>query len=85
MDMQGFGGARNTVGFTNSLQTGVLPPHTYLTYQGLFNQLKYNVGPKTDKILDLHFGYSRFQFLNNQYDNSINDYLALFLKGKADG
>lgn len=43
------------------------------------------MGPKTDKVLDLHFGYSRFQFVNSKFDNTINDYLALFVKGKADG
>ena len=83
--MQSFSGARNIVGFTNSIQAGVLPPHTHLTYEGLFNELKYNVGHKTDKVLDLHFGYSRFQFINSKFDSSINDYMALFLKGKSDG
>ena len=83
--MRGFCGARNTVGFTSGVKAGILPPHTHLTYEGLFNELKYNVGPKTDKVVDLHFGYSRFQFINSQFDSSVNDYLALFLKGKDDG
>lgn len=78
-------GARNSVGFANSVQAGILPPHTHLTYEGVFNEIKFNVGPKATKTLDLHFGYSRFQFTESQFDNSINDYLALFLKGKADG
>ena len=78
-------GSRNVVGFTNSVKAGILPPHTHLTYEGLFNELKYNVGPKTEKDLDLHYGYSRFQFMDSQFDSQINDYLALFLKGKADG
>ena len=30
-------------------------------------------------------GYSRFQFIKSQFDSNINDYLALFMKGKADG
>ena len=72
-------------GFTNKLKEGVLPPHTHLTYEGLFNELKYNVGPKTEKVLDMHYGYSRFQFQDSQFDSGINDYLALFLKGKSDG
>ena len=83
--MKSFSGARNVAGFTNTLKAGMLPPHTHLTYEGLFNGLKYNVGPKTDKIVDLHFGYSRFQFADSQFDSSINDYLALFMKGKGDG
>ncbi len=78
-------GARNTVGFTKALEKGRLPPYTHLTYEGLFNEISYNVGPKTDKTLDLHIGYSRFQFLKSQFDNEIYDYLALFLKGKSDG
>ena len=63
--MRGICGARNTVGFSSGVKTGILPPHTHLTYEGLFNELKYNVGPKTDKVVDLHFGYSRFQFINS--------------------
>lgn len=43
------------------------------------------MGPKTTKVMDMHYGYSRFQFLNSKFDSTINDYLALFLKGKADG
>jgi len=85
ISMMAMMGARNVSGFTNSLKAGLLPPHTHLTYEGLFNEIKYNVGPKTNKVLDLHYGYSRFQFVDSQQDNSINDYLALFLKGKADG
>ena len=67
--MMGIMGARNVAGFSNSVKAGILPPHTHLTYEGLFNELKYNVGPKTDKVLDLHFGYSRFQFLKSQFDS----------------
>ena len=78
-------GPRNTAGFRASVNAGVLPPHTHITYEGLFNEIKYNVGPRTQKTLDLHLGYSRFQFLKSQFDPNINDYLALFLKGKADG
>ena len=78
-------GARNVAGFTASLKQGLLPPETHLTYEGLFNEIKYNVGPKADKVLDLHYGYSRFQFMKSQFDSNINDYLALFLKGKSDG
>lgn len=61
-------GARNTVGFTQSVKTGLLPPHTHLTYEGVFNEIKYNMGSKTDKIVDLHYGYSRFQFSKSKFD-----------------
>jgi hypothetical protein len=83
--MEGFGGSRNTVGFTECIRTGLLPPSTHLTYEGLFNELKFNMGKRTDKVVDLHYGYSRFQFVNSKFDSNINDYLALFVKGKADG
>ncbi len=83
--MQGICGARNTAGFSKTVDEGKLPPPSHLTYEGVFNELKYDVGPKTDKELDLAFGYSRFQFTDSQFDTNINDYLALFLKGKSDG
>ena len=30
-------------------------------------------------------GYARYQFLKSVHDKSINDYLALFVKGNKDG
>ncbi len=78
-------GSLNSAGFSGSLSCGYLPKHTHLTYQGLFNELRYNVGPKTDKVLDLHHGYARFQFTESKFDSEIHDYLALFLKGRSDG
>jgi hypothetical protein len=47
--------------------------------------LKFDVGKKTDKIVDLHQGYSRYQFIKSAFDNKVNDYLALFLKSSKDG
>ena len=55
-------GARNAAGIHPSMHCGNLPPHSHISYEGVFNELRYNVGPKTDKILDLHHGYARFQF-----------------------
>ncbi len=78
-------GARNTRGFTASVESGQLPQPTHLTYQGLFNELKFDVGLRTEKIVDLHFGYARYQFQKSQYDNKINDYLAIFMKSSKDG
>jgi len=78
-------GARNSSGFRQQIQQGVLPPETHLTYEGLFNELTFKVGPQTDKLLDLHIGYSRFQFTDSKFDPNINDYLALFLKSSQDG
>ena len=57
-----FGGSRNTSGFSTCLTQHKLPPHDHLSYEGLFNELRFDVGPKTDKILDIHHEYARFQF-----------------------
>lgn len=43
------------------------------------------MGQKTELIKDLHLGYARYQFQESEYDNKINDYLALFVKGNKDG
>ena len=56
-------GSLNSAGFSAATQQqGCLPPPDHLSYSGVFNELRYNVGPKTDKVLDLHHGYARFQF-----------------------
>lgn len=78
-------GARNTRGFSASVSSGHLPDLTHLTYEGVFNEIKFDVGKKTDKIVDLHLGYSRYQFNKSHFDNKVNDYLALFLKSSRDG
>lgn len=83
--MECFSGARNTQGFTSQVEMGHLPSETHLTYEGVFNELRFDVGKKTEKIVDLHLGYARYQFAQSQHDTQINDYLALFVKGAADG
>ena len=74
--MNAFTGSRNTAGFsatiasstnitshpTYKMNASTLPPPTHLSYEGLFNELRFNVGPKTDKDIDIHHGYARFQF-----------------------
>jgi hypothetical protein len=35
--------------------------------------------------VDIHHGYSRYQFVKSMFDGKINDYLALFLKSSKDG
>jgi hypothetical protein len=73
-------GAVNTRGFSSCVSTGVLPPDSHITYEGIFNELKFDIGPKTSKIIDCHFGYARYQFSESLYDPNMNDYLCLFLK-----
>jgi hypothetical protein len=43
------------------------------------------VGLKTDKLVDVHLGYARYQFAKSKVDGDINDYLAVFLKSSRDG
>jgi hypothetical protein len=83
--MMGMMGARNTRGFSSCVSTGILPPDSHITYEGVFNELKFDVGPKTLKTLDCHFGYARYQFSQSLYDPKMNDYLCLFLKSERDG
>lgn len=78
-------GARNTRGFSTALESNQLPPPTHITYEGIFNELKFDVGQKTKDPMDLHLGYARYQFADSHRDPSINDYLALFLKSERDG
>lgn len=54
-------GSLNSSGFSAAIATGRLPAHNHLIFQGLFNKLRYSVGPKTDKVLDLHHGYARLR------------------------
>lgn len=39
-------GARNTRGFSASVSYGSLPDVSHLTYEGVFNELKFDVGKK---------------------------------------
>ena len=78
-------GARNTSGFSNYVASKRLPPPTHLTSEGSFNELEFNVGPKTNLPVDLHLGFARYHFQKSKYDSNANDYLALFLKSERDG
>jgi hypothetical protein len=75
-------GAVNSRGFSSSIESGRLPNENHLTFEGVFNELKFDVGKKTSKIVDLHFGYARYQSI---CDPDRNDFLALFVKGESDG
>jgi hypothetical protein len=78
-------GAFNSRGFSSSVSSGLFPKESHLTYEGVFNELKYNVGKPTIKPVDLHFGYARYQFPHSAHDQGINDFLAVFVKGESDG
>ena len=78
----------NTKGFSSAIQnrnTTQLPDHTHLTYDGCFNELKYSIGPKAKKPMELHIGYARAQNQNSLFDSGITDFLTIFTKGEKDG
>ena len=78
-------GALNTRGFSSQIEYGQLPEPSHLTYEGVFNEIKFDVGKVPELPLDLQLGYARHQFLSSSHDKNINDYLALFVKGNKDG
>jgi len=45
--MNGLFGARNSVGFSSAASQGLLPNPDHITYEGIFNELKYDIGQKT--------------------------------------
>ena len=75
----------NSVGFSSQASTGRLPKPSHLSYEGLFNEIKFDVGQLTETPLDLKIGYARHQFLGSSFDKEINDFVAIFVKGKKDG
>ena len=78
----------NTKGFSSSLQNSysrALPQETHITYDGCFNELKYSIGPKAKKPMELYLGYAKAQNNSSMFDSQVNDYLAIFTKGKKDG
>ena len=83
--MQKAFGAGNTVGFSSSISSGYLPPPDHITYEGLFNEIDFAIGPKTNDVIDIVHGFTRYMNPHSLVDQSINDYLALFLKGNTDG
>ena len=78
-------GALNSKGFSSSISSGELPPSDHLTYEGVFNELCFPVGPRATKECELHIGFCRSQYVSSLVDAGVRDYLALFLKGSSDG
>lgn len=77
--------AGNSRGFSESVRAGGLPDVSHISFEGVFNELKFDAGQQTDKPADLKFGYARYQFPHSAVDPSINDFLVLLLKGERDG
>jgi hypothetical protein len=78
-------GAMNTAGFTSQLESGTLPSPDHITYEGVFNELTFTIGPKSELPMDLHVGFCRSQNPNSLVDKQPQNYLALFTKGSLDG
>lgn len=36
----------NSVGFTSKLRSGALPDSNHISYEGVFNELTFKIGPK---------------------------------------
>ena len=78
----------NTKGYSSALQntySRALPDQTHITYDGCFNELKYSIGPKAKKPMELYLGYARAQNSSSMFDPHVNDFLTIFTKGSKDG
>jgi hypothetical protein len=54
-------GSLNTKGFTSCLENNIIPEADHLTYEGSFNELKFSIGKKAQKPMELYLGYARAQ------------------------
>lgn len=75
----------NSRGFSSQVERGQLPAADHITYEGVFNELTFQAGPVTDKLLDLHIGFCRAGNKQSAVDSRVHEFLALFLKGDSDG
>lgn len=78
-------GAMNSVGFSSQLDSGILPTADHITYEGVFNELTFKIGPKAKEPLELYLGYARSANPKSLVDSNPSEYLAIFTKGNKDG
>lgn len=82
-------GALNAKGFYSAVAGGLLPKSEHITYPGSFNEEYYQVGARTDKLLDLYCGYSvsysPLRAKSEEAATTSNRFLGLFLKSSKDG
>ena len=78
-------GAMNSAGFSSQIDSGLLPSPDHITYEGVFNEVTFSIGPKGELSLDLHVGFCRNQNPSSLVDREPQDYLALFTQGSHDG
>ena len=78
------GGSLNTSGFDYAVQSGQLPHYQHITHAGTFNEQFFDIGEKSKKLLDLHYGLGVSNC--DLYDMpKRNFFLSLFLKSSTDG
>ena len=58
--------AGNSRGFSESVRGGRLPDVSHITFEGVFNELKFDAGQQTNLHSDLKFGYARYHSLRAQ-------------------
>ena len=49
--MGGNASSGNSVGFRSQLESGRLPQMEHITYDGVFNELTFKIGSKTNQLL----------------------------------
>lgn len=75
----------NSAGFTSQLKSGLIPTQSHISYEGVFNELTFKIGPKAVDLLEIFTGICRSENPKSIYDSKVNDYLALFTKCSKDG
>ena len=51
LEMGGNASSGNSVGFRSQLESGRLPQMEHITYDGVFNELTFKIGSKTNQLL----------------------------------
>ena len=77
-------GAMNTSGFVNSINSGILPPYTHITYSGIVNENFFEVGEKAKALMELHYGVAISNCDLADMPNR-NYFISLFNKSSKDG
>lgn len=75
-------GAFDTVNFQRSIGRGYLPLASSLEYEGIFNELYFDVGREHEKVLAPKYSYCRTE---DPFSHNTEHYLAIGLTSKYDG
>ena len=77
-------GAMNNAGWSNSIQTGILPPYNHITHPGAINETFFEVGDKAKNLMELHYGLGISNCDLADMPNR-NFFISLFNKSNRDG